>query len=93
MAFNNVFDALEADPAVAQNLKLRAALMSELRTHIEAKGWTQRQAADVLEVSQPRISDLMNGKIDKFTIDMLVNMLGLVGKRVALKISAKRQAA
>ena len=84
-SYSNVFEALEDDPAMAQNLKIRSELMILLRTYIEDEGLGQKKAAVVFGVHQPRISDLMRGKIDKFTIDMLVNMLARIGKAVKLK--------
>ncbi len=83
--YSNVFEALENDPAVAQNLKIRSELMISLRKYIEDEGLEQKKAAEIFGVHQPRISDLMRGKIDKFTIDMLVNMLARVGKIVKLE--------
>ena len=83
--YHNVFDALEDNPAMAQNLKIRSELMIALRQYIEEAGLGQKKAAEVCGVYQPRISDLMRGKIDKFTIDMLVNMLARIGKTVKVK--------
>jgi predicted XRE-type DNA-binding protein len=84
-SYRNVFEALEDNPAMAQNLKIRSELMVALRQYIEDAGLGQKEAAEVFGVHQPRISDLMRGKIDKFTIDRLVNMLALVGKTVKVK--------
>ena len=83
--YRNVFEALEDDPAMAQNLKIRTELMMTLRQYIEDAGLAQKEAAEVFGVHQPRISDLMRGKIDKFTIDRLVNMLARIGKTVKVK--------
>jgi predicted XRE-type DNA-binding protein len=83
--YHNVFDALENNPAMAQNLKIRSELMIALRQYIEDAGLGQKKAAEVFGVYQPRISDLMRGKIDKFTIDMLVNMLARIGKTVKVE--------
>ena len=85
--YHNVFDALEDDPAIAENLKIRAQLMNALTQYIEKQGLTQVEAADLFEVNQPRISDLVRGKIDRFTIDMLVNMLARAGKHLNVKVS------
>lgn len=87
--YKDVFDALESDPAVAENLKIRARLMNELRRYIDHRGLTQAGAAALFEVSQPRISDLVRGRIGRFTIDMLVNMLVRAGKHVNVKVSTK----
>ncbi|HHJ13623.1 MAG TPA: XRE family transcriptional regulator [Gammaproteobacteria bacterium] len=83
--YRNVFEALEDDQAMAQNLKIRSELMMVLRRYIEEAGLDQKEAAEVFGVHQPRISDLMRGKIDKFTIDALVNMLARIGKTVEVK--------
>lgn len=83
--YRNVFEALEDDPAMAQNLKIRSELMITLRQYIEDEELGQKEAAEIFGVYQPRISDLMRGKIDKFTIDKLVNMLARVGKNVKMK--------
>jgi len=84
-SYRNVFEALEDNPAMAQNLKIRSELMIALRQYIEDEGLGQKEAAEVFGVHQPRISDLMRGKIDKFTIDRLVNMLARIGKTVKVK--------
>ena len=83
--YQNVFEALEDNPAMAQNLEIRSELMISLRQYIEDAELSQKKAADVFGVHQPRISDLMRGKIDKFTIDKLVNMLARIGKTVKVK--------
>ena len=72
--------------AEARNLRLRSDLMTALRKYIEKEGWTQADAAKRLKVSQPRISDLIRGKISRFSLDTLVNMLTDAGIDVALKI-------
>lgn len=87
--YRNVFDALESDPAVAENLKIRSQLMSTLSLHIEKRNLTQREAVELFGVNQPRISDLVRGKIERFTIDMLVNMLARAGKHLSVKVTAK----
>jgi len=84
--FANVWDAIEDTPAQAENMKLRASLMLALRDHIERKGLSQSQAAKLLAVTQPRISDLIRGKIDLFAIDTLVNMLASAGLGVEMRI-------
>ena len=87
--YHNVFDALEDDSAVAENLKIRAQLMNALTQYIEKAKLTQVEAAELFEVNQPRISDLVRGKIERFTIDMLVNMLARAGKHLNVKVSTK----
>lgn len=87
--YRNVFDALESDPAVAENLKIRSQLMNALSLYIEKHKLTQREAAELFGVNQPRISDLVRGKIERFTIDMLVNMLARAGKHLSVKVTAR----
>jgi len=84
--FDSVWDAIEDDPAQRENLKMRSALMIALKEHIVAEGMTQSQAAKRFGVTQPRISDLMRGKIDLFAIDTLVNMLAKAGLRIEIQI-------
>ena len=88
----NVFADLGFEKQTAENLRIRADLMIELRDLIRRKGLTQAQAAKLFGVSQPRISDLVRGKIAQFTIDMLVNMLARAGKRVVLQTKRKKAA-
>ena len=85
--FASVWDAIEDTPAAAENMKLRSALMMALEQHIKAQGWTQAEAARQLGVTQPRVSDLMRGKIDLFGIDTLVNLLTAAGLRVELHVA------
>ena len=72
------FHAIEPDD-VADNMVLRADIMIMIRDIIEQQEWTQTRAADELNISQPRVSDIINGKIDKFTLDFLVTMLSSLG--------------
>jgi predicted XRE-type DNA-binding protein len=85
--FASVWDAIENTPAEAENMKLRSALMMALEQHIKTQGWTQAEAARLLGVTQPRVSDLMRGKIDLFAIDTLVNMLTAAGLRVEIHVA------
>lgn len=84
--YASVWDAIEESPAKAENLKLRSSLMLALKRHIEREGLNQTEAAKVFGVTQPRISDLMRGKIQLFGLDMLVNMLAAAGLRVTLRV-------
>lgn len=85
--FLSVWDAIEETPAQAENMKLRSALMLALKDHIARQDLSQSQAARLFGVTQPRISDLMRGRIDLFAIDTLVNMLTTAGLRVELHIA------
>lgn len=85
-AFASVWDTIEDRPADAETMKLRASLMMALDRHIRTRGWTQAEAARRLGVTQPRISDLLRGKITLFSIDTLVGMLTEAGLRVELRV-------
>lgn len=85
----NVFNELGFASEEAANLRIRADLMIELSKLIESKGLTQAAAASLFGVSQPRVSDLMNGKIDRFSIDTLVAMLGRAG--IGITFTTKRR--
>jgi predicted XRE-type DNA-binding protein len=87
----NVFEDLGFDAAESENLKLRAHLMRELEALIHDKRLTQSNAAELLGIQQSRVSDLVRGKIDRFSIDMLVKLLARAGRQVEIKV--KRQAA
>ncbi len=63
-----------------------------IRDIIESKGWTQKETADRLAVTQPRVSDIVNGKIDKFTLDMLFSMLDKLGFRTEFTFSSLESA-
>jgi predicted XRE-type DNA-binding protein len=68
-------------------MKLRASMIREIRAKVEAAGWTQNKAAKQLGITQPRVSDLLNGKLSKFSLDALVNMLAVLGSDVKLKVA------
>lgn len=89
----NVFRDLGFSPEEAENLRLRADLMIQLTKLLQTRGVTQAKAARLLGVSQPRISDLVRGKIDRFSIDSLVEMLGRAGVRVTFVIKKGRRVA
>ena len=84
----NVFADLGFDQDEAEHLRIRSALMATLRQILQQKKLTQAQAADLFEVSQPRVSDLVRGKIDLFSIDTLVDMLARAGVRVEIRTHA-----
>jgi len=85
--FASVWDAIEDTPEAAENMKLRAALMLALKAHIERAGLNQTQAAQLLNVTQPRVSDLVRGKVALFGLDALVNMATAAGLHVELTVS------
>lgn len=84
----NVFADLGFPPEEAAILAMRADLMAQLRLSIEKRDWTQVEAAKVLGISQSRVSDLMRGKWDKFSLDMLVTLATRAGLHCELKLAA-----
>jgi len=86
--FASIWDTIEDTPTEAEAMKLRASLMMALSDHIVREKLTQKAAAKVFGVTQPRISDLMRGKINLFSLDMLVNMLATAGLHVEMRIAA-----
>lgn len=85
--FSSVWDALEDTPEEAQNMKIRSELMRSIENRIRTEGWSQQEAAERFRVTQPRVSDLMRGKIEKFTIDTLVNMVVAAGLHVHIEVA------
>lgn len=85
---SNVFEQLGFSAEEAENLKVRSSLMTQLTKLIAERGLTQEEAAQMLGVTQPRISDLKRGKIERFSIDMLILMLTAAGAEV--KVSVRR---
>jgi predicted XRE-type DNA-binding protein len=89
----NVFRDLGFPPREAENLRIRSELMIRLCQQIRERGMTQVAAARLFGVSQPRVSDLVRGKIGLFSIDMLVNMLAMTGARVTFSVKARARVA
>jgi predicted XRE-type DNA-binding protein len=86
--FASVWDAIADTPEEAASLKLRAELMEQIATLVEKKGWTQTQAAKQCGISQPRMNDLLRGKISKFSLDALVDVATALGCRVRIELKA-----
>ncbi len=84
--FPNVWDAIEAPPKEAENMKLRSVLMTALKNHITRSEMSQAQAAKLFGVTQPRISDLMRGKINLFGLDARVNMVTAAGLHIEMRV-------
>jgi predicted XRE-type DNA-binding protein len=84
-----VFKDLGFPEEEAENLKIRSALMGHVRRMIEKRGLTQARAAKLMGVSQPRVSDLVRGKIELFSIDALVAMLAQLGARVRVEVTTR----
>ena len=84
----NVFVDLGFDPAEAAVLQMRANLMSDLRLYIEKQKLTQAQAAKRLGIAQSRVSDLVRGKWDKFSLEMLITLEARLGRTVRVECAA-----
>ncbi len=84
--FANVWDEIADTPEEAANLTLRSELMDEIETIIKQSGWTQAEAAKRCGVTQPRINDLLRGRIARFSIDALVNIASALGRRVRVSL-------
>ena len=84
--FESVWDALEDTAREAENMKLRSILMTALKQHLARTEMSQAQAAALLGVTQPRISDLMRGKINLFALDALVNMATAAGLQIEMRV-------
>jgi len=87
----NVFSDLGFPSEEAEYLKIRSSLMIHLRKTIEAKGMKQAEAAKLLGVTQPRVSDLYKGKIHLFSIDTLVDMLAHAGVHIKLVVASPKR--
>jgi predicted XRE-type DNA-binding protein len=84
ITFASVWDAIADTHDDAENLKVRSRLMSAISAKIDEFGWSQTKAAHNMGVTQPRISDLVNGKIDKFSVDSLINLGAAVGVHLSV---------
>lgn len=89
----NVFRDLGFAPAEAENLRARSTLMITVERLITSRGWTQAEAAKAMGVTQPRISDLVRGKIEKFSVDGLIEMLGRADVEVSFKTRERKRVA
>lgn len=84
----NVFADLGFSPEESTLLAMRSQFMGELRLIIQERGWTQAETTEVLSVSQSRVSDLMRGKWEKFSLDMLITLAIRAGRHVELYLAA-----
>jgi predicted XRE-type DNA-binding protein len=80
--FANVWDAIADTPEEAANLTLRSELMDEIEAIVKENGWTQAEAAKRCGVTQPRMNDLLRGRIARFSIDALVNIASALGRKI-----------
>jgi predicted XRE-type DNA-binding protein len=86
--FSSVWDAVADTPEQAANLRARAELMRQIAAIIKTADWTQAEAAEHCGVTQPRINDLLRGRVSRFSLDALVNIATALGRRVRLELEA-----
>jgi predicted XRE-type DNA-binding protein len=84
--YASVWDALADTPEQAANLQARADLMRQIAELIQAEGWKQVEAAERCGVTQPRINDLLRGRVSRFSLDALVNIATALGRRVSVEL-------
>ena len=85
----SVWDALVDSPEEAENLRLRSKLMRAITRTVKVWNVSQKEAAKQLHVTQPRLNDLLKGKIDKFSLDALVNMLASANLEIDVTVKQK----
>lgn len=84
--FSSVWDAVENSSVLTENMKLRSELAMALQEYISKQELTQAAAARLFKVSQPRVSDLVRGKIHLFALDTLIDMACAAGMRVEMRL-------
>ncbi len=87
-SYTSVWDALAESEEEAANLKVRAELMQKIAGLIQSSDWTQADAAKRCKVTQPRINDLLRGRISRFSLDALVNIAAALGQQVHVELEA-----
>lgn len=86
--YASVWDALADTPEQAANLRARAELMQKIAGIVKKNRWTQAEAAKRCSITQPRINDLLRGRVSRFSLDALVNIATSLGRRVRVEIEA-----
>ena len=86
--YDSVWDALADTPEQAANLRARSELMQKIAALVKRKKWTQVEAAKHCGVTQPRMNDLLRGRVSRFSLDALVNMSAALGCRVRVNLEA-----
>lgn len=90
--FSSVWDAIEDSASEAASMKLRAELANEIIERLRARKLTQAKVAELIGVTQPRVSDLMRGRLNLFSLDSLVDIADRIGLRTRVVVSPKRAA-
>ncbi len=84
--YHNVWDAIADTPQQAANLRVRAELMRQIAAIVQSNDWTQVEAATHCGITQPRMNDLLRGRLSRFSLDALVNIATALGQRVHLEV-------
>jgi len=84
--YASVWDALADTTEQAANLRARAELMQKIAEIVRKSGWTQAEAATRCGVTQPRMNDLLRGRVSRFSLDALVNIATAIGRRVHVEL-------
>lgn len=87
-SYASVWDAIADTPGQAANLRARAELMRQIADLVKRQGWTQAEAAQHSGVTQPRMNDLLRGRMSRFSLDALVNIATALGRRVRVNLEA-----
>lgn len=86
-SFDDVWDAIEDTPQAAASMRLRSKLLIVIEQEVQSWDFTQAKAAEKLSVTQPRLNDLLRGKVDKFSLDALVDLSSRAGLSVKLDVA------
>ena len=87
-SFKSVWDAISDTPYEAANMRVKSELMSQITSFIKTQQWTQTESAQQCSITQPRMNDLLRGRIANFSIDALVNIATALGLRVHIEVQA-----
>lgn len=87
-SYASVWDAIADTPEQAANLRVRAELMQKVAAIVKEAGWTQAAAARHCGVTQPRMNDLLRGRVSRFSLDALVNIATAIGRKVHIEFEA-----
>jgi predicted XRE-type DNA-binding protein len=87
-SYDSVWDAIADTPAQAANLRARAELMRQIAAVVKRNKWTQAKAASECGITQPRMNDLLRGRVSHFSLDALVNIAAALGRRVHMELKA-----
>ncbi|AEK62942.1 helix-turn-helix domain-containing protein [Collimonas fungivorans] len=85
-SYASVWDAIADSPEQAANLRARSELMQKIADIVKQSAWTQTEAASHCGISQPRVNDLLRGRVSRFSLDALVNIATALGRRVHVEL-------